>query len=78
MTHLEKIRSMSAEELAKWLLEEVEQQQFSADACGAGYCPRARALMEAEEKDGRIEYVPCTDEGCLAAAVAYLNSEVEK
>ena len=79
MTHLEKIRGMSAEELAKWLIEDVEQgQEFSVNFCDPNYCPRMREIVKAEERGERFEDVPCPEEGCLAAAVAYLNSEVEK
>ena len=78
MTHLEKIRGMSAEELARWLIDDVEQSQdFSTNFCDPKYCPRMREIVAAEER-GEIIEGPCLDEDCLAAAVAYLNSEVEE
>ena len=72
MTQLEKIRSMSAEELARWLIEEVEQQNFTAQICEEKYC---KAWSELE--DG----TPCTDctwEDCIAAGVRFLESEVSE
>ena len=79
MTHLEKIRGMSAEELANWLIEDVEQSQnFSTTFCDPKYCPRMLEIVMAEARGERFEDVPCPEEGCLAAAVAYLNSEVEE
>lgn len=79
MTHLEKIRGMSAEELARWLIDDVEQSQdFSTNFCDPKYCPRMREIAMAEERGECVEYTRCSDEECLAAAVAHLNSEVEK
>ena len=78
MTRLEKIRGMSAEELAKWLIEDVEQSQdFSTSFCDPKYCPRMCEIVAAEERGERFEDTPCFDEDCLAAAVVYLNSEVK-
>lgn len=42
---------MSTEELARWLMDEVEQGQFSSNVCNAGICSNARAIAEAEEED---------------------------
>ena len=79
MTHLEKIRGMSAEELARWLIDDVEQSQdFSTNFCDPKYCPRMLEIVMAEARGEKFDGVPCPEEGCLAAAVAYLNSEVEE
>lgn len=79
MTQLERIRGMNAEELAKWLIEDVEQSQdFSTSFCDANYCPRMREITVAEEMGESIEDAPCSEEECLAAAVAYLNSGVRE
>ncbi|MBO5355730.1 MAG: hypothetical protein J6B09_06660 [Clostridia bacterium] len=79
MTQIEKIRQMSAEELARWLMDEVEQGQFSTNVCNAGICSNARAIAEAEERgEDADRFLPCSDENCIAAAVAYLESEVEE
>ena len=79
MTHLEKIRGMSAEELANWLIEDVEQSQdFSTSFCDPKYCPRMLEIVMAEARGERFEDVPCPEDDCLSAAVAYLNSEVEE
>ena len=70
MTQIDKIRAMSAEELAKWLIEEVEQQNFTAEICDEKYCKSWGEL-----EDGR-PCVDCTWDNCIAAGVAYLESEV--
>lgn len=77
MTQIEKIRQMSAEELARWLMDEVERGQFSANVCNAGICSNARAIAEAEEREEDVDrFLPCADENCIAAAVIYLESKV--
>ena len=79
MTQIEKIRQMSAEELARWLMDEVEKGNFLADVCNAGICSNSRAIAEAEERGEDIDrFLPCADENCIAAAVIYLESEVEE
>jgi hypothetical protein len=70
MTQIEKIRAMSAEELAKWLMDEVEQGNFN-DFCDGRYCEELAA--HGDEFDACF----CSDQRCLAAAVRYLESEVE-
>ena len=71
MKQIEKIRAMSAEELAAWLKDYVEDQNFSVDFCEARFCPVLAGMPVGEDCD-------CSDEKCLAAAVAYLESEVEE
>ncbi|MBE6702135.1 MAG: hypothetical protein E7585_01830 [Ruminococcaceae bacterium] len=61
MKQIDKIRAMSAEELAEFLLD-VDQQNFSVTFCEERFCPDLASA--------------CTDEKCLMAAVAYLESEV--
>ena len=69
MKQIDKIRAMSAEELAAWLLDYVEQQNFSVDVCESRFCPEFDNFSLSK---GSV----CTDKKCLAAAVAYLESEV--
>ena len=79
MTQIEKIRAMSAEELAKWLVNDADQGNFLMCVCNEKNCSNARAIKEAEEKGEDTDlYLPCTDELCIAAAVRYLESEVEE
>ena len=76
MTQIEKIRAMSAEELARWLMEDVENGDFSAAFCNEQHCKKYR-----EYPDGDFDCnvgLLAPDEECVAAAVAYLESEVEK
>lgn len=70
MTHIEKIRAMSAEELAEFLMD-VEQQNFSVEFCDKRFCRVFAATPEGEDCD-------CSNKECIAAAVAYLESEVEE
>ena len=60
MKQIERIRQMSVEELAKWLMEDVEQQNFSVEFCEERFCPL-------------YEDHCCTDENCLKAAVPFLT-----
>jgi hypothetical protein len=69
---IERIRAMSAEQLAEWLMDHVENQNFSVDVCDNRFCP----LLADADEDGVVN--GCNEERCLAAAVAYLESEVEK
>ena len=69
MTQIDKIRAMSAEELAKFLMD-VEQQNFSVEFCDRRYCRVFAATPDGEDCD-------CSNKECIAAAVAYLESEVE-
>lgn len=72
MTNIERIRAMRAEELAKWLIEDVEQgQDFSTAVCDMRYCAVLASTPIGED-------CKCTGEDHLAAAVRYLESEVEK
>ena len=68
MTQIEKIRAMSAEELARWLMD-VENGNFSPEFCDEKHCLKFK-------EDGGFDCAP--DKDCIAAAVAYLESEVEE
>ena len=66
MTQLEKIRAMSAEKLAAWLIDVEMTADFSSSfACLEKFCP-----LDSEGE--------CSEAKCLAAAVRYLESEVEE
>lgn len=71
MTRLEKLRNMSAEELA----EELYYTNFDA-FCNPAYCPRYTA--DGCELCDKLE-VTCAeiDAACKAACVNYLNREIE-
>ena len=64
MTRLEKIRSMSAEELGGALAN------FECEYCRPEYCPHLRedGLCESMKKYGV--------DGCIPACVRYLNEEI--
>ena len=65
MKQIERIRQMSAEEFAKWLMIVVQKLNFSLQYCKERFCP--------------FDEDPyCTDEKCLKAVVAYLESEVSE
>ena len=73
MTQIEKIRAMSAEELARWLMD-VEYGIFSPEFCDDEHCPEFK-----ENPDGGFDCnvgLNAPDMDCIAAAVAYLESEV--
>ena len=75
MTQIEKIRAMSAEELARWLMD-VEDGNFSPEFCDEKHCPKFK-----EHPDGNFDCnvgLNTPDKDCVAAAVAYLESEVEE
>ena len=75
MTQIEKIRNMSAEELARWLMD-VEDGNFAPCFCDEQFCRKFR-----ENPDGKFECnvgLNAPDKDCIAAAVAYLESEVEE
>lgn len=76
MTQIEKIRGMSAQELARWLMDEVESGNFSPCFCNPTYCRKYQ-----EYPDGNFDCnvgLDAPDNDCIAAAVAYLESEVEE
>ena len=73
MTQIEKIRAMSAEELARWLMD-VEDGNFSPEFCDEKHCPKFK-------EDGGFDCnvgLNAPNKDCIAAAVAYLESEVEE
>ena len=75
MTQIEKIRQMSAEELAAYLFQIADEGL--TDYCACKHCEECKALYAAEEA-GEQYCCKCTDELCIAAAVIYLESEVEE
>lgn len=76
MTQIEKIRQMSAEELARWLMDEVERGGFSTCFCNRRFC-RLYQAQSGEIFDCH-EVAKTPDAYCVEAAVAYLESEVEE
>ena len=74
MTQIEKIRGMSAEELAEWLMEDVESGNFSADFCDPCYCKKHQEHPGENFDCNQVSLAP--NKECIAAAVAYLESEV--
>ena len=71
MTQIEKIRAMSAEELAEFLMDVEQEQIVSVEFCDRRFCKVYAATPDGEDCD-------CSDKECVAAAVAYLESEVEE
>ena len=72
MTRLEKLRNMSAEELAENLCADC----FDA-FCNPAYCPRYTA--DGCELVDKLEVASAEiDAACKAACVNYLNGEVEE
>jgi|GEM_PF-1493017 len=72
MTQIEKIRAMSAEELARWLID-VEDGNFTPCFCNEQVCRKIK-----ENPDGGFDCnvgAAAPDKDCIAAAVAYLKSE---
>ena len=74
MTQIEKIRAMSAEALAEWLMEDVESGDFSADFCDPRFCKKYQEHPDADFDCNQGSLAP--NKECIAAAVAYLESEV--
>lgn len=73
MTQIEKIRAMSAEELARWLMD-VEDGNFAPCFCDEQFCRKFRENPDGKFKCNVGDAAP--DKDCVAAALAYLESEV--
>lgn len=73
MTRLEKIRSMSAEELAKMLVEDGNYDGFCKKEFCPAHCGETCAFF-AEKDPEDFEQL---DAMCLRACVNYLNAEIE-
>ena len=71
MKQIDRIRAMSAEQLANFLMDHCENGNFSVDVCDKRFCKHLAATEEGEDVEN------CSYNGCLAAAVAYLESETE-
>ena len=77
MTQIEKIRGMSADELAAFL-ESIENEGFN-NVCGyccKEYCEEERRAAVILQSELHYDY-ECNLKTCRAAQVAYLESEVE-
>ena len=73
MTRLEKIRSMSAEELAKMLVEDGNYDGF----CKKEFCPAHTGKTCAFFVEKDPENFEALDAACLCACINYLNAEIE-